>query len=293
MVWFRVDDGFADHPKVVRLLDHSPRWPRALALWLLAGTWCAKQLTDGAVPTGLVTRLGFTKADAQALVDAQLWRIDGSGYQFHDWEARNPTRKHIEKRREKTRNKVSNWRGNQVTKTTIDGAAQNRHTNLSTSAQNRHTSLVSSGGDDSVEISRSYGLRNPVTGVVLTGSPGPARPDHACKHALALTTADAAREWHLAMQKAGHASLHAETSWQEEYTTVVSALGVVPEEGRRTGLRAVCEWFWLAPDGPVRARRGNPDYFNPGHLAKRISSDLKAASAWYASLQGAAAEAAT
>jgi hypothetical protein len=50
----------------------------------------------------------------------------------------------------------------------------------------------------------------------------------------------------------------------------------------------VCEWFWLAPDGPVQSGRISRKNANPGHLAKNISRDLQAANAWFAERQEAA-----
>lgn len=43
MTWFKVDDGFYDHPKVENLSM------AARGLWVTAGSWCAKQLTDGVI----------------------------------------------------------------------------------------------------------------------------------------------------------------------------------------------------------------------------------------------------
>lgn len=112
MPWFKVDDGFPDHPKVLELQTRKG-WPSALSLWTLAGAWCSKQLTDGLVPGAIVARLGCTKKDAALLVDVGLWVDVEGGYQFHDWLSRNPSRKDVETKREKTRAKVTKWRGNQ------------------------------------------------------------------------------------------------------------------------------------------------------------------------------------
>jgi hypothetical protein len=110
--YFAVDDGFADHQKVVRL-QAMKGWQAAIALWTLAGSWASKHLTDGAVPTVIVTRLGHTERDADLLVTAGLWERAEGGYQFHEWSQRNPTRKTVEARREKTRKRVTDWRSNQ------------------------------------------------------------------------------------------------------------------------------------------------------------------------------------
>jgi hypothetical protein len=109
--WFSVDDGFADHPKVVRL-QAMEGWQSAIALWSLAGSWCSKHLTDGAVPPAMVTRLGATAREADMLVEAGLWERSAEGFQFHDWLGCNPSRADVLERRRKTNERVSKHRGN-------------------------------------------------------------------------------------------------------------------------------------------------------------------------------------
>lgn len=112
MPYFAVDDGFADHPKVVRL-QGMRGWQSAIALWTLGGAWCSKHLTDGAVPAAVVSRLGFAGKDADLLVKAGLWERTEEGFQYHDWAPRNPLRTQVEARREKTARRVADWRGKQ------------------------------------------------------------------------------------------------------------------------------------------------------------------------------------
>lgn len=91
MSWFRVDDGFTDHPKVIALRA-GKHWKGALALWALAGSHCSKHLTDGFVSDAVLAHLGGTTQEADALVAVNLWtKVDG-GYQFHEWDERNPTK---------------------------------------------------------------------------------------------------------------------------------------------------------------------------------------------------------
>lgn len=100
MAWFRVDDGFAQHPKVLGI----PRKDRAAAvgLWLLAGVWVAANLTDGRVPAYLPAELGCPDRLAGLLVDAGLWQVDeGRGWCFHGWEDYQPTRVEVLTERER------------------------------------------------------------------------------------------------------------------------------------------------------------------------------------------------
>jgi hypothetical protein len=96
VTWFKVDDGFADHPKVDALLE-GKHADGALALWTLAGCWCAKQLTDGLVPAGRIRRFGLKNPDAAAaeLVRVGLWVTVPDGFQFHQWTDHQPTREQV------------------------------------------------------------------------------------------------------------------------------------------------------------------------------------------------------
>ncbi|OAN35076.1 hypothetical protein A4X17_11380 [Plantibacter sp. H53] len=93
MPWFKVDDGFHGHPKVV---DASLE---AIGLWTVAGSWCAKYLTDGFVPEKTVLRLGGDVDSAGELVRAELWSFADDGYQFKDWEDYQPLKADVEAER--------------------------------------------------------------------------------------------------------------------------------------------------------------------------------------------------
>lgn len=102
MTWFRVDDGFYDHPK-----SHAAG--PAVALWLRAGCWSARQLTDGFIPRRVLRTIrGGTPAMAARLVEARaypggagLWLPTADGWQFHDWFDWQPSRKKVEEERVK------------------------------------------------------------------------------------------------------------------------------------------------------------------------------------------------
>lgn len=106
MTWFRVDDGLHSHPKVLALFDGGCAG-EALGLWLLAGSWCSAQLTDGRVPASAVRRLGFGLSAAHELVRVGLWtQAEDGAFVFHDWTSCNPSRVDVETARAKTREKV-------------------------------------------------------------------------------------------------------------------------------------------------------------------------------------------
>lgn len=87
MPWFKVDDSFYDHPKVFDAPDC------AVALWVRAGTWSARNLTDGFVPARLPARLcDDPDVAVRELIARGLWSRSKGGYQFHDWSVYQPTR---------------------------------------------------------------------------------------------------------------------------------------------------------------------------------------------------------
>jgi len=109
MTWFRADDGLYDHPKVLAL-SQSRHFGTAMGLWVLAGCWCSRHLTDGFVSEVCVKRLGFRKTDARALVDCGLWLVKKGGYEFHDWAQCNPTKHAVLSGRTKVSERVRRHR---------------------------------------------------------------------------------------------------------------------------------------------------------------------------------------
>jgi hypothetical protein len=86
MTWFKVDDSFYDHPKVFDAPDS------AVALWTRAGTWSARNLTDGFVPSGMPARLCDDPDTAVGeLLRRGLWKKASGGYRFHDWSGYQPS----------------------------------------------------------------------------------------------------------------------------------------------------------------------------------------------------------
>lgn len=94
MPWFRVDDVLADHPKVIMAGN------AAMGLWVRAGAWSMKHLTDGFIPDAVLPILG-TVEEAESLVRVGLWSTSAGGYSFHAWEGRQPTKDEVEERRAK------------------------------------------------------------------------------------------------------------------------------------------------------------------------------------------------
>ena len=122
MAWIRLDDQFADHPKIA---DAGP-----LASWLhvKALVHCGRYLTDGklsrAVVASLVNWAGvFVDAGggdlagscampdnlklADHLCDCGIWEhAKGGGYEIHDYLEHQPSKAQVLAERERTRNRV-------------------------------------------------------------------------------------------------------------------------------------------------------------------------------------------
>lgn len=119
MTWFKVDDGFADHPKVDALLE-GKYGEAALALWTLAGVWSAKHLQNGKVPAARVRKLGIKRAELAAaeLVRVGLWHPTDDGFVFHQWDEHQPTREKVLAERAR---KAGNKRDSRARATATEG----------------------------------------------------------------------------------------------------------------------------------------------------------------------------
>ena len=122
MTWFKVDDGLHKHRKRIRA------GVEAMGLWVIAGSWCADELTDGWVPADVVDYLapGVGRDLAKRLETARLWIADTrdgeEGWQFHEWTDQQPTRDEVTAQREKKADggKVGNHRRWHVSKGVVD-----------------------------------------------------------------------------------------------------------------------------------------------------------------------------
>jgi hypothetical protein len=110
VTWVRIDDGYADHPKIVGLTPQA----RDLFIWGLC--FCARQLTDGFIAHGavrgcvLVTTRGGREKACAALVRADLWVEVEGGWQVHDFLDYNRNRAQVLKERNRNAARIARWR---------------------------------------------------------------------------------------------------------------------------------------------------------------------------------------
>lgn len=106
MTWFRLDDSFHSHPKVLRAGNE------AVGLYVRCGTYAADHTTDGFVERSIVLLYG-DEALAARLVDAGLWHRARGGWNIHDYLDYNPSREAVEKERNDKAERQRRWREKQ------------------------------------------------------------------------------------------------------------------------------------------------------------------------------------
>lgn len=107
MTWVRLDDHFADHPKILAA------GPPAGWLYVCGLCYSARHLTDGFLATAQVRRLAEVRnpiALADQLVAAGLWEKVEGGYRIHDYLHYNPSRARVLADREATNRRVTQHR---------------------------------------------------------------------------------------------------------------------------------------------------------------------------------------
>jgi hypothetical protein len=114
--WFKLDDSFHSHPKVIAAGNE------AVGLFVRCGTYAAEHLTDGFIPediavlygacdTGSRRNPGTGKPETlgETLVRTKLWRRAAKGWRMRDYLDYNPSRKAVDKSRETTARRQRRW----------------------------------------------------------------------------------------------------------------------------------------------------------------------------------------
>jgi len=105
MAWFRIDDNFHQHPKVMRAGN------AAVGLWVRCGAYSSSYLTDGHVQTEVATAMG-SRREVDALLAAKLWVPNGDGFVMPDYLDYNPSAEQVRAERAAARERQAKRRRN-------------------------------------------------------------------------------------------------------------------------------------------------------------------------------------
>jgi hypothetical protein len=110
VTWFKVDDGYAEHPKTLEISL------AASGLWVRCGAWASKYGTDGFIPQKTVWRncegsSGNPKTIAKKLVKelcaSGFWEEVDGGFRIHDFLDFNFSNADIQRKREESNARVT------------------------------------------------------------------------------------------------------------------------------------------------------------------------------------------
>ena len=115
MPWFRLDDKTDEHPKLARV------GVLGLGLFVKAGLYCARNLTDGFIPERKAREIAASVFEAghepgewlAQMVQAGLWDKVPDGYRVHDYLEYNPSRAKVEKQRADAKRRKQQWKERQ------------------------------------------------------------------------------------------------------------------------------------------------------------------------------------
>jgi len=121
MAWVRLDDNFADHPKIIGLSDSAFR------LFIEALCYANRYLTDGVIPYVAFTNMHNAGGD-QELIDAGLWEYEEENNRFiiRSYTEYQPTKEKVSVKREQARERVKQFREKKRSQPTQDETQMKR-----------------------------------------------------------------------------------------------------------------------------------------------------------------------
>lgn len=88
MPWFRLEDNFHHHPKILKAGN------AATGLWVRCGTYSAQYLTDGFILAETAHEHGKAR-EIDALLDSRLWVEKEDGFVMPDYLDYNPSKEQV------------------------------------------------------------------------------------------------------------------------------------------------------------------------------------------------------
>jgi len=132
-MWAKLDDQYADHPKIVRV------GPLGMALHTAATCYCARYLTDGFIPSAMIARLinldgifiannGVTNPVTHEELTIKLTEIGlfdevPGGYMVHDYLEYNPPAEQVKAERERNKARQASWKKKRVSNAGINAGS--------------------------------------------------------------------------------------------------------------------------------------------------------------------------
>ena len=108
MAWARIDDQYAEHPRIVGLTD------RTFRLHTAAICLANRKLTDGHLSTHdtrmLLALTKATKRHVDELLEAGVWETNGDGWVIRDYLQWNPDAETVKGRRRGSAERVAKYR---------------------------------------------------------------------------------------------------------------------------------------------------------------------------------------
>ena len=107
MGWVRLDDNFADHPKVIALSDSAFR------IYINALCYSNRQLTDGFIPNPVYEIWASRESNeepADALIEADLWEVTNGGFLIRSYTEYQPTREMVNEKRDQAKERLKRYR---------------------------------------------------------------------------------------------------------------------------------------------------------------------------------------
>jgi hypothetical protein len=99
MPWFRLDDSFHSHPKVIAAGNE------AVGLFIRCGTYAAQHLTDGFIRQDVLLLYGSSEL-ADTLVRSKLMHRARGGWTIHDYLDYNPSAEQVGRERAQARDRM-------------------------------------------------------------------------------------------------------------------------------------------------------------------------------------------
>lgn len=103
MPWFKLEDSFYNHPKVVSAGNAST------GLWVRCGTYSAQYLTDGFIPVEIARQYGRA-AEIDKLLAVGLWKVKDDGLVMPDYLQYNPSKEQVHAERDAARDRQAKRR---------------------------------------------------------------------------------------------------------------------------------------------------------------------------------------